>query len=31
MGTFVPGANKEVVDSLDDPDYTYIAPNLKEA
>ena len=30
-GHLVPGANKEVVDSLDDPDYTYIAPNLKEA
>ncbi|HUN53559.1 MAG TPA: site-specific integrase [Smithella sp.] len=30
-GHLVPGANKEVVDSLDDPDYTYITPNLIEA
>lgn len=30
-GHLVPGANKEVVDSLDDPDYTYLAPNVLEA
>jgi integrase len=29
-GHLVPGANKEVVDSLDDPDYTYFAPNLND-
>ena len=28
-GHLVPGANKEVVDSLDDPDCTYITPNQK--